>query len=565
MKGAEILMRALEAEGVNVVFGYPGGAIMPVYDALVDSPIRHVLTRHEQGASLAANGFARACGEVGVCIGTSGPGATNLITGIADAYLDSVPMVAITGQVPTCALGTDAFQEVDTIGLTMPVVKHSRLIENADEIEEAVAEAFAVARSGRPGPVVLDLPKDVAQAEVDQPRSCSNATIEPAQAPREPDAEAIAAALRELENAQRPVIMAGAGISKAGAVDAFRAFVDHYKAPVVTTLLGVGSIPTDDPSTLGMLGMHGSKAANLAVQASDLLICLGARLDDRATGRLDKFAPNAALVHVDIDPAELGKRRAPSVAIPSDLTQALPLLRPVKEAPQSWRDRCRQTAADNAFNYNAPFDSVFAPTVIKKITERTRGATFACDVGQHQMWVAQHACIDDPKQHLTSGGLGTMGFGVPAAMGAQLARPDDDKPTLVFTGDGSIMMNIQEFATIRRYRLPVKIVLFDNSGLGLVRQWQQLFFSERFSEVDLSDNPDFVTVAESFGIPGIRIDRAADVDDGIERLLAVEGPAIAHVIIDARENVWPLVPPNASNDQMMDESADAGGLVCDTA
>lgn len=539
MKGAQLLIRALEREGVDCVFGYPGGAIMPVYDALVGSKVRHILVRHEQAAALAANGYARATGRVGVCIATSGPGATNLVTGIADAHMDSVPVVAITGQVPTALMGTDAFQEVDIFGITMPIVKHSFIVR---DVASTVAEAFSIARSGRPGPVLLDLPKDVANAEAGD-------TYEPWAEEEDPAGDP-EPALRLLRECRRPVVYAGGGVQLGRAVPEFRAFVERARIPVVATLKGLGVVPTNHELFLGMIGMHGSKAANLAVQGCDLLIAVGVRFDDRATGKLSLFAPGAKVIHLDADAAEIGKLRGADAPLAGDLRPSLrAMAMPLKIA--EWRAQCLQWKARHAWEYDAPTERVYAPLFLKMLSESADDETIvACDVGQHQMWVAQHWLIRRPDRHLSSGGLGTMGFGMPAAIGAQLGCPG---ATVVnVTGDGSIMMNLQELATIARYRLPVRIVLLDNQALGMVRQWQELFFDKRYSEVDLSDNPDFVRMAEVFGIEAFRVERAEEMESAVDRLLHAEGPVLAHVVIDREANVWPLVPPGASNSQMME-------------
>ena len=546
VKGAELLVRALEQQGVEIVFGYPGGAIMPVYDALLNSPIKHILTRHEQGAALAADAFARVTGRPAVCMATSGPGATNLVTGIANAFMDSVPLVIITGQVPTTVMGTDAFQEVDVFGITMPIVKHSFIVRRAEDIPKTIAQAFQIAAEGRPGPVLVDLPKDVTNAV-------------PAHAPifelrrskhRSPDSQQLQRARALIEAAERPVLYGGGGIPLAGAVDAFRAYARASGIPTVTTLKGIGSLPTRDPLFLGMLGMHGNRAANRAIQESDLLICVGARFDDRATGKLDGFAPKAKVVHMDADPSEIGKLRHADAALLGDLVESLAAM-PTGLAIEPWRQWCAERKSEHAWRYDAPGEYIYVPDMLRRLTEAAPDLTIACDVGQHQMWVAQHCHFDRPEQHLTSAGLGTMGYGVPAGIGACLARPG--ARVITVSGDGSIMMNIQELATIRRYGLDLKILLVDNSSLGMVRQWQQLFHAERYSEVDLSDNPDFVEVARSFGIPGFRITRRDEVEGAIRRLLETEGPLMAHVCIDPRSNVWPLVPPGQSNDVMMEE------------
>jgi len=541
MNGAKVLIDALEREGVDVVFGYPGGAIMPVYDALYGAKVKHVLVRHEQAAVLAADGYARVSGRVGVCLATSGPGATNLVTGIANAHLDSIPLVAITGQVPTSALGTDAFQEVDIIGITLPIVKHSFLVRSAAELPATVCEAFDLARSGRPGPVLIDLPKDVASEEVaaSPARHCRRHDL-PA-----PDSRKLERALGLMKSSRRPVIYAGGGIVLAQAVDVFRRFAATTGAPVVTTLKGIGVLRTEDEQNLGMIGMHGSAAANHAVQGSDLLIAVGVRFDDRATGKLSEFAPHAKVIHLDIDGAEVGKRRAPEVGLVGAIEPALDHLA-VRLDIDPWQRMCTR----EAWSYEPPTDGVYGPRLLKKLTEAAgEHFTVCCDVGQHQMWVAQHGRFTQPEQHLTSGGLGTMGYGLPAAIGAHFADPA--RQVINVTGDGSIMMNFQELVTVARYRLPIKIVVMDNQSLGLVRQWQELFFDERYSEVDLSDNPDFVRVAESLGIAGATLERGSDEDDAVEALLAATEARILHVRIDRKANVWPLVPPNRANDDML--------------
>lgn len=547
MKGAEFFVQAMEREGVEIIFGLPGGAIMPVYDALLDSNIRHVLVRHEQAAVLAADGYARATGKVGVCMATSGPGATNLVTGIANAFMDSVPVVAITGQVPTSLLGTDAFQETDIFGITLPIVKHNFLVKRPDDLPWMVQEAFRVARSGRPGPVLLDLPKDVMNAEGDylsEPNGVREETPPPSP-------ESLRSAVELLRRSRQPIIYAGGGIGMGRAVDEFRRFVEATRIPVVATLKGLGSLPTDHELFLGMIGMHGFRAANLAVQGCDLLLSIGARFDDRATGKLSTFAPSAKVIHLDVDPAEVGKLRRPDASVVGNLQSALRALSfPIEIG--DWQKECLANKAKHAWSYDAPTKLIYAPRFLKQLSEAlgAEETIIACDVGQHQMWVAQHCHFQRPEQHLTSGGLGTMGYGLPAAMGAQLGRPD--ALVINVTGDGSIMMNLQELATIKRYNLPIKIVLFDNRALGLVRQWQELFFTRRYSEVDLSDNPDFARVAESFGIPAFRVEYQHEVESAIDRLLSADGPMLLHVCIDQEANVWPLVAPGASNSEMLE-------------
>jgi acetolactate synthase-1/2/3 large subunit len=546
--GARWLTQALEAEGVDTLFGYPGGTIMPFYDALVDSSLKHILVRHEQGAALAANGYARASGKVGVCVATSGPGASNLVTGIADAMLDSVPMVCLTGQVATPLMGTDAFQELDVFGLTMPIVKHSFLARRVEDLPEMVREAFRIAREGRPGPVLIDLPKDVQMADASHLPDHVPATVDPVPAPE--DAR-LAEALAAIAGAEKPVIYGGGGIALADAVDAFRQFVEATRIPTVLTLRALGALPGNHPQFLGMLGMHGTRAANMAVQEADLLVVVGARFDDRATGKLAEFAPFARVVHLDADAYEISKLRGADIAIPGDVAAGLRTLSAARSTCEEWRKRCAGNRERHGFRYDAPGSDIYAPGLLKRLTEVAPADTIvACDVGQHQMWVAQHCKFGHPRNHLTSGALGTMGFGLPAAMGAQFACPD--RTVVLVSGDGSFMMNVQELATIARCRLPVKIVLLDNSALGMVRQWQELFFAERYSEIDLSDNPDFAALAQVFGIPARRIELRNQVDDALAELLAQPGPALLHVAIDIKANVWPLVPPNHANSSMLD-------------
>lgn len=550
VSGARLLVSALERQGVTVVFGYPGGAIMPVYDALVGSRLRHILVRHEQGAAFAADAYARMSGRVGVCMATSGPGATNLVTGIANAMMDSVPLVCITGNVAQGVMGTDAFQEIDILGVTLPIVKHSILVRDPADIPSAVAEAFDIAASGRPGPVLIDLPKDVqvgAAANHAEPRR-----FEPALST---DPDAIARAEVLIRAAERPLLYIGGGVKIGRATASVRDLFETTGIPAVSTLNALGTVPTDAPGFLGMLGMHGSRAANEAVQACDLMIVLGARFDDRATGKLAEFAPDAQVVHFDIDAAEIGKLRSAQVAVGGQIGPAVQALadrlatRPLAIDP--WIIRCASAAARHAPRYDAPGEGVYAPAFLKTLSE-VAGDRFvaACDVGQHQMWAAQHCRFIRPEAHITSGGLGAMGFGLPAGLGAQLADPTATVVTI--SGDGGFMMNIQELATLRRYGVPLKVVVLDNSSLGLVRQWQELFFEKNFSEIDLSDNPDFVAVAQAFGVEAFRVGRREDVVDGIARLLAAPGPCLAHVVIDPRENVWPLVPPGKNNAEMIE-------------
>lgn len=547
ISGARQVISTLENLGTEYIFGYPGGAIMPVYDALVGSKLKHILARHEQGAIFSADAYARVTGNVGVCLATSGPGATNLVTGLANAYMDSVPIVAITGQVPSGLMGTDAFQEVDIFGMTLPVVKHSFIVRDVADVSAVLEEAFEIASSGRPGPVLVDLPKDVMQATTFQSRAFVS---EEKPAPRSSNGNRAAAEVM-IAHAKRPLLYIGGGVMLGNAVRELRDFVARTGIPSVATLKGLGAIPTNDAEHMGMLGMHGTKAANMAVHDCDLLIALGARFDDRATGKPDGFAPNAKIIHIDRDPAEVGKLRRPDVALIGDMRVILDGLRPQSPGIKTWREYVASLKRRHAFQYNAPGTGIYAPSLLHDLSVAA-GDNFiaACDVGQHQMWVAQHCQFNRPQAHLTSGGLGAMGYGLPAGIGAKLAEPDSQVITI--SGDGSIMMNIQELATLQRYKLPLKILLLDNCSLGLVRQWQELFFDKRFSEVDLSCNPDFAKVARAFGIEAFTVTERSEQDAAIDRLLNAKGACLAHVKIDPAENVWPLVPPGKANIEMME-------------
>lgn len=554
MNGAQHILEAFQRHQIDTVFGYPGGCIMPLYDALVDAVgVEHVLCRHEQGCALAADGYARASGKTGVCIATSGPGATNLITGVANAHRDSVPMLVITGQVPSALIGTDAFQETDVLGMTLGIVKHSYLVEDAETLPAIMEEAFELAASGRPGPVWIDIPKDVLLTEV------SAAPV--IGLTRAPSIEVdISSALDLLRAASKPLIYSGGGVSLAHAEDAFRQFAEISSLPAVTTLKGLGNAGKHSPNDLGMLGMHGSLAANRAVDECDLLVVIGARLDDRATGNLSGFAPHARLIHVDADAAEFNKLRQADISLRGDLKIILSdLAEALREQPLAiadWQSQCRNwhtTGGFHAADNEDPYAPIIGPAFIRQLSRITPDDTvIACDVGQHQMWVAQHYQFVSPRHHLTSGGLGTMGFGLPAAIGAQFA--DRSSTVINVTGDGSFMMNAQELATIRRYNLPVKLIILDNQCLGMVRQQQELFYDNRESQINLDDNPDFVTLAQAFGIHGLHIERSDQIRRGIETLLAYKGPMLLHVAIAREENVWPIVKPGASNTDMINET-----------
>ncbi|MGH9488934.1 MAG: biosynthetic-type acetolactate synthase large subunit, partial [Terriglobales bacterium] len=532
--GADLVWACLRAAGVDLVFGYPGGAVIPLYDALEGSGVRHVLTRHEQGAAFAAGGYARATGRCGVAIATSGPGATNLVTGIADAKMDSVPLLCITGQVRTSLLGSDAFQETDIFGLTLPLTKWSRLVRSVDEIPAVLAQAIYIATSGRPGPVLVDIPVDLQKGR--STASPHNAYVPP---PAQPapgfPATAAAALLRE---ARRPVILVGAGIKLSGAVEETRRLLDWLQIPVAATVHGLGVVPSEAPYALGMVGMHGTRRANLALHEMDLLVILGARLDDRVTGDPGRFTPDARIVHFDIDPAQLDRVRHGELAVIGDLARTLPQLRTALASAAlpdytPWRDRaCGPDRADPEPSGRALAPVRFLDRLFARLRARAENAFVVADVGQHQMWAAQRYRAAFPRGFITSGGLGAMGFALPAAIGAQLGRPE--APVLCIAGDGGFQMNLQELATVRRCRLGLKILVVDNQYLGMVRQWQQLFYQRNYAETDLSDNPDFVAIAAAYGIPGERIcadpAAAAGTDAGgeaaIERFLSTPGPAM---------------------------------------
>ncbi len=550
MNGAQFVVQALKQQGVEQVFGYPGGAIMPVYDALYDGGVDHLLCRHEQGAAIAAIGYARSTSGVGVCIATSGPGATNLITGLADAMLDSIPIVAITGQVASPLIGTDAFQEVDVLGMSLSCTKHSFMVQDKEDLGRVIAEAFEVAQSGRPGPVLVDIPKDIQLAEIDHP-----SLVHPISAPDPVAPDEIDQARVLISEAKQPVLYVGGGVALAKAVPQLREFIAATQIPSLTTLKGIGSVPAEEPYFMGMVGMHGTKVANLAIQQSDLLLVVGARFDDRVTGKLEEFAVNAKVVHLDVDAAELGKLRKVDVGITSDLKEVLPLL--CKDMAQqlnisAWQQQVAELKVQHPWRYDHPGEPIYAPLLLKQLSDMvSENTVISCDVGQHQMWVAQHMKFDSPENHLSSSGLGTMGFGLPAAIGAKVARPQDT--VIAVSGDGSFMMNVQELGTIKRRQLPVKILLIDNQRLGMVRQWQKLFFDGRYSETILTDNPDFVKLASAFDIPGESIVVKDQVESALKRLLESETAYILHVSISEEENVWPLVPPGAPNDQMIEE------------
>ncbi|MEH0667681.1 acetolactate synthase 2 catalytic subunit [Vibrio scophthalmi] len=548
MTGAELVVAALKQQGIQTVFGYPGGAIMPIYDALYDGGVEHILCRHEQGAAMAAIGMARATQEVAVCMATSGPGATNLVTGLADAFMDSIPLVAITGQVASSHIGTDAFQEMDVIGMSLSCTKHSYLVTDINELAPTLAEAFEVAKTGRPGPVIVDIAKDVQLANA--PVSVLPSFTPPAM-PRA-SADEIAKAQELLSHSARPVLYVGGGVQLGHATGAVREFLRLNPMPSVSTLKGLGTIERHDPHYLGMLGMHGTKAANLIVQECDLLIAVGARFDDRVTGKLDTFAPNAKVIHIDIDAAEIHKLRQANAPVRSEIGVALSQLE-LSQDITPWVKHSESLRSGFKWRYDHPGSLIYAPSLLKTLSDMMPDSSIvSTDVGQHQMWAAQHIQPREPQNFITSAGLGTMGFGLPAAMGAAVARPGDQ--SILVTGDGSFMMNIQELGTLKRRQIPVKIVLLNNQRLGMVRQWQSLFFDGRHSETILDDNPDFVMLAKAFDIPGKTISRKEEVGPALKEMLESETSYLLHVLIDEEENVWPLVPPGASNNDMLENT-----------
>lgn len=550
MNGARLVTECLKAQGVTTVFGYPGGAIMPIYDALYDCGIEHFLCRNEQGAAMEAIGYARAAGNntVGVCMATSGPGATNLVTGLGDALMDSIPIVAITGQVGRPLIGTDAFQEADVLGLSLACTKHSFIVQSIDELPEIIAQAFKIAKSGRPGPVLVDIPKDIQFAETD---------LQPIVYPMEKAAalkpSLLESAVKLLQTSKKPVLYVGGGVGMANATEALRQFLEITQIPSVSTLKGLGTISPENPYYMGMIGMHGTKAANLAVQEADLLLAFGARFDDRVTGKLDTFAPHAKVIHADIDIAEINKLRHADVALKGDLIQALQALSQPLDI-QPWREKIRELKQQLDFTYgeNQGDGDINAVWLLNTLSQKKpKDAIITTDVGQHQMWSAQHIAHYQPENFITSAGFGSMGFGLPAAIGAKKVRSENE--VILITGDGSIMMNIQELGAVKSGNVAVKILLLDNQRLGMVRQWQSLFFQERHSSTILDDNPDFVMLAKAFNIPGERIEKESEVNAALDRMLASPTAYFLHVCIPSEDNVWPLVPPGACNADMVEE------------
>lgn len=550
ISGAEILIESLKKENVEVIFGYPGGKNIPIYDVLYDAPLKHVLTRHEQGAVHAADGYARSTGKVGVCLATSGPGGTNLVTGLATAYMDSIPLVAFTGQVATTMIGKDAFQEADIRGITMPVTKHNYIVTDIKDLARIIKEAFHIARTGRPGPVLIDMPIDVTNAflefdyseEVDLPGYNPVYKLVP---------EELKKAAEMINKAERPLIFAGGGMVLSGAADNLREFAESFRIPVTSSLMGLGSYPIDDELSLGMPGMHGTRYANFALCETDLIIAVGVRFDDRVTGKIEAFAPKAEIIHIDIDPAEINKNVETVISITGDVGEVLSELKSFvnKKDRTEWLKQIEKWKEENPLCYENDGEEIKPQAVIQELNELTEGkAVIVTEVGQHQMWAAQYYNYTIPRNFITSGGLGTMGFGLPAAIGAQIGRTGE--LVIDISGDGSFQMNLQELATIRENNLPVKIVILNNGTLGMVRQWQELLFEKRYSSTILS-NPDFVKLAEAFAIKAIRIKDKDKLSDGLKEALDYDGPVLIDVVVAQEENVWPMVPAGAGLHEMI--------------
>jgi acetolactate synthase-1/2/3 large subunit len=555
MTGAKILIESLKKEGVEVIFGYPGGQVLPIFDQLYDAPFRFVLTRHEQGAAHAADGYARATGKVGVCIATSGPGATNLVTGIATAYMDSVPVVALTGQVKSFLIGNDAFQEADITGITRPITKHNYLVEDIRDLARVIKEAFHIASTGRPGPVLVDIPSDIQMQETEfaYPEKVDIRGYNPTYKGHPGQIKKAAKAVSE---SKRPVLYVGGGAVSSGASEEVRALASKNEIPVAMTLLGLGAFPADDALSLGMLGMHGTAYANHAIMDSDLIISIGARFDDRVTGKLDAFAPHAKILHIDIDPASVSKTVDVDIPIVGDAKEVLKQLIKAVRKPDTkeWLRKIEEWKKKFPLRYRDD-DKLRPQYVVEKIWEATKGeAIITTEVGQNQMWAAQFYKFRLPRTIISSGGLGTMGYGFPAAIGAKVGRPK--MPVFDIAGDGSIQMNIQELATAVINKIPVKVAILNNCYLGMVRQWQELFYKKRYSHVSLCpDCPDFVKLAESFGAVGIRVTKKSEVRRAIDKALAADNVVFMDFRVEAEENVYPMVPAGEAINKMLD-----GGL-----
>ncbi|MDX6673284.1 MAG: acetolactate synthase large subunit [Solirubrobacteraceae bacterium] len=549
MRAADALMECLKAEGVEDVFGLPGGANLPTYDALYDAGIRHVLVRHEAGGGHAAEGYAKATGRVGVAFGTSGPGATNLVTPITDAMLDSVPTVFITGQVRTELIGTDGFQECDTGGITMPIVKHSFMIQDPREIPETVHQAFYLARSGRPGPVLVDIPQDLSRADIEYEPASGAVRLPGYQPTLEGNQKQIRLAAKALANARRPVIYAGGGVINANAAEELTELGTADRFPVTCTVMGLGGFPAPHEHWLGMLGMHGTRAANYAMDEADLIVAIGARFDDRITGKLSEFAPRAKFVHIDVDPAEISKNVPAHIPIVGDAKNIVPRLtaeyRALGADPsrlEDWWDRIHAWQKQYPLGYDDSSDAEIKPQyMVQALYEATGGdAIVTSDVGQHQMWTAQYFHFSRPRRWINSGGLGTMGFGLPAAMGAQVGCPEET--VVCIAGDGSVQMNMQEMATCVEGNIPIKVFIMNNGYLGMVRQWQELFWDGRYSHVEMGQSPDYVKLAEAYGATGLRFEDKHTLVDDMRQALNTEGPVLVDVRVTKEENTYPMIP-----------------------
>ena len=551
LTGAQILIESLKKEGVDVMFGYPGGVVLPIFDALYEAPINFILVRHEQAAAHAADGYARATGKVGVCLATSGPGATNLVTGIATAYMDSIHIVAITGQVKTNLIGNDAFQEADVTGITRPITKHNYLVKNVEDLSLVVKEAFHVASTGRPGPVVIDLPVDVqfAETEFHYPASISMRGYKPTYFghPGQIKKEA-----RLIANSKKPIIYAGGGVISSNASAELREFAQKIKAPVATTLLGLGGFAQTHELSLGMLGMHGTAYANYAITESDLIIAVGARFDDRVTGRIDAFAPDAKVIHIDIDPSSVSKNVEVDIPIVGDAKNVLIELNKIVKTPDTaaWLKKVHDWKKTHPLRYHSEGKKIKPQYVVEEIYEATKGDAIICtEVGQNQMWAAQYYKYSQPRSFISSGGLGTMGYGFPAAIGAKLGCPE--KLVFDIAGDGSIQMNIQELATAVINHIPVKIAILNNTYLGMVRQWQQLFYKKRYSYTKLGPVPDFVKLAQAYGAVGMRITKKEEVRPALKKAIETDNVVLMDFIVEEEENVFPMVPAGEAINKMI--------------
>jgi acetolactate synthase-1/2/3 large subunit len=549
--GAKILIESLQREGVEIIFGYPGGSVLPIYDELYDSSLRHILMRHEQAAAHAADGYARASGRVGVCLATSGPGACNLVTGIATAYMDSIPIVAITGQVPTTMLGNDAFQESDITGITLPITKHNYLVKNTADIARVVRESFYIAGTGRQGPVLIDLPKDVNTNQIEEQPFLEKVSLRSYNPTYKGHKRQIEKALELVGQAERPLIYAGGGVISSNGSAELVEFATRLAIPVTTTLMGLGCITCDHPLNLGMLGMHGTEYANFAVTECDLMIAIGVRFDDRVTGKLNTFAPHAKIIHIDIDPAEIGKNKRVDIPIVGDAKSVLKDILSMLSrhgAHDTWLKKIKHWKQHHPLRYKN--DGKLHPQfIIQKLSELLKGnAIIVSEVGQNQMWTAQYYCFTTPRTWITSGGLGTMGYGFPAAIGAHFARPD--LPVFDVAGDGSIQMNIQEMGTVAHNNIPVKIAILNNMYLGMVRQWQELFYDRRYSYTELP-SVDFVKIANAYGIEGVKVESPDDVMSALRAALDCDGPFVMDFRVEREENVFPMVPAGAAINEMI--------------